>query len=509
MPISATTGHQRIVSFPELQWNPHRRRALMMAAMDTVQEADTNGWDTVYAIPIAEVNKAIIQKNSSPASFKVADPDDPKTTAEGTFGAWQISARGDGHILYLDAPIKAGTGVYKESYSLNDAVVTVSIQLDYLPPDAQGKQDLKVKAATTATGDPVVVVENMKFPAGKEPKLTPKAVLQGLMQEWFNENLQSFNHVFSVVLVNQTASTGSFAWLKPNEVGYANVKIDDTRGIFGVLATTDTRKKAGLPYTIATSAIPVGAPSGFLISSERFLDNLVKPTLPVAFGSVKAEDFELSTDAVLRNKVAITIPVDTGSGKYSGTIEAHGMTLQIKGTRLILGVPKLTVNISPGIDAEIDLHEELEASVKRKSDGTNLLWFDQISKDSSVTHQIVYADWVTGVEIGADIIAGIILSVIGMKGPGQFIEMGMSKIAARIVTGIIVFVIGAILGTITNIPKFIALANEHQFDQLPSLENLIVEGLNTVQWPNSSGYSLNSAGLSKSFQIGLDPKFVS
>jgi hypothetical protein len=507
MSQTTVTGHRRIVSFPELQWNK-RPRILAREKLATVREASTNGWDTVYAIPISELNKAIVQKNSTPPSFKVSDPDDPHTTAEGSFGPWQVTPKGYGPILYMDAPIKTGTGVYKEAYALDDAVVTVSIGLDYLPPDQENRQELKVKAATTSAGDPIVVVEHMKFPAGKEPRLTPKAILKGLMQEWFNENLQHFNHVFSVVLVNQAAASESFKWLKPNEVGYANVKCDETHGIFGVLATTSTRKKDRLDYMIAPTAIPVGAPSGFLISSARFLENMVKPTLPIAFGSVKEKDFELVTDTVLRNKVRISIPVDTGSNKYTGTVDAHGMTLDIKGTRLILSIPKLTVNISPGIDAEIDLYEELEASVKRKADGTNVLWFDQIAKDSSVTHQVVYADWVTGLEIGADIVAGIILSLIGMKGPGRFIEMGMSKIAARIVTGLIVFVAGAVVGALTNIPKFIALANAHQFDKLPSLEALVVEGLNTVQWPNSSGYNLNSAGLSGSFQIGLDPKFL-
>jgi uncharacterized membrane protein required for colicin V production len=115
---------------------------------------------------------------------------------------------------------------------------------------------------------------------------------------------------------------------------------------------------------------------------------------------------------------------------------------------------------------------------------------------------------VTGVEIAAEIIAGILLSVIGIKGAGKFVAMGMSKIAARIVMGIILFALGAIVGAITNIPKFIALANDHQYDQLPSLENLLVEGLNTIQWPNSSGFSLNCAGLSKSFQLGIDLKFI-
>ena len=508
MSVVTTTGHQRIISFPELQWHPHRRRMLTLAMLGTVQEADTNGWDTVFAIPIAEVNKAIVNKKSSPASFQVSDPDDPDTKADGTFGDWQITPKGDGRYLHFDVPIKTGTGFCMKAYPLDDTIINIRVQLDYLPANTADQQDLKVKATPADNDDPIVVVNSMIFPAGKEPKLTPKAVLIGLMQEWFNSNLQAFNHVFASVMINQATAIGAFAFLKPNEIGYANVKIDDTHGIFGVLATTATRSKAGLPYTIATSAIPVGAASGFLISSERFLDDLVKPALHDVFNNVTADDFELTTNAVLRNKKDITMPVDTGKETKTGAIKAHGMTLAIKGTRLILEIPKLSVNISPGIDVEIDLHEELEVSVKRKNDGTNTLWFEQIPNDSSVTHQVIFADWVTGVEIAADIIAGILLSVIGFKGAGKFVAMGMSKIAARVVMGIILFALGAIVGTITNIPKFIALANDHQYDQLPSLEKLLVEGLNTIQWPNSSGFSLNSAGLSKSFQLGIDLKFI-
>jgi hypothetical protein len=318
--------------------------------------------------------------------------------------------------------------------------------------------------------------------------------------------LQQFNHVFSVISVNETADTGSFAWLKPDDQAYANIKTTDTAGLFGVLAMTGDRSRGTLPFSISPFAIPAGAPSGFLISSERFLTDLVSPAMPAAFEGATAADFELVNDTVLRNKKAMTVPIEADGKKYTGTIDARGFSLTVRGTELVLEMPKLMVNLSPGIDVEVDIHEYLNVTTKPRGDGTSVLWFEQ--KDSTVTHQVIYADWVQGLEIGAEIVAGILLSVFGFRAAGKFVEMGLSKIAARILAVIITMVIGGVVGAITNIPKWIAIANEKKFDQLPALETLLVKGLEAVEWPEASGFALKSAGMSKSLRIGLDPKFT-
>jgi len=224
-------------------------------------------------------------------------------------------------------------------------------------------------------------------------------------------------------------------------------------------------------------------------------------------------DFELITDTVLRNKSPLSLVVDADGKSYTGTLEAGGFTLSIVTDKIHVDMPKLTVNVSPGIDIVIDLHEEMHVSIKPRGDGTNVLWFEQTPEDKTATrvdHSVEYADWVEGVTIGLDFVAVILGAVIGALGGATKVATitGFSRIASKIIAAVIGAIVGGVVVTIIHIPNYIGLANSQKFDQLPALENLVVQGIGTIEWPNSSGYSLLSAGLNKSLQLGLDPKLL-
>ena len=239
---------------------------------------------------------------------------------------------------------------------------------------------------------------------------------------------------------------------------------------------------------------------------------MIRPGMPGVFPGSKPEDFELVNATTLRNKHQIKLPFKTDKGDYTGVIEPAGFTLAIEVGVLHINMPKMMVNVSPGIDVEIDLNEWVSMTIQKKSDGTKTLKFEQ-AKDypTTVNHQVIFAKWVTGMEIGAGIVVAILLGVLGLGGGSQaverFVDMGMSRIAARIVILIILGIIGGIATTIISIPQYIELATSGQFDKLPSLENLIANGILTVDWPDSTGFKILSAQLNGSMQIGIDPKF--
>ena len=71
--------------------------------------ADTFGWDTVFALRVDDVNKAIISGKSTPTTFSQS-VNNGEVVASGTFTDWQICMGGDGKLLHLALPISSEIG---------------------------------------------------------------------------------------------------------------------------------------------------------------------------------------------------------------------------------------------------------------------------------------------------------------------------------------------------------------------------------------------------------------
>ena len=158
---------------------------------------DTNGWDTVAAIPYRDVNAAIIANSASPPNFSQT-ASDGSASANGTFGQWSLTTGGAGPDLMMSLPITGGTvTVGTTSHPITACVATVLVHAAFLPqPDHPHLKALRLSAA--AVGDPAntAAVQSL-VPA--QPNFLANAALGQLLQDWLNANLQSFNHVFAVV----------------------------------------------------------------------------------------------------------------------------------------------------------------------------------------------------------------------------------------------------------------------------------------------------------------------
>ncbi|OPX90106.1 MAG: Macrolide export ATP-binding/permease protein MacB [Pelotomaculum sp. PtaB.Bin104] len=101
-------------------------------------KADTNGWDTVFAIRIKDVNSAIRLQKSSPTDFSqhYVDPEtDDDITITGVFGDWQLTTGGDGKNLHMSVPIKTGTMTRNgKPYDMAGDVATIEVNCDFVPP---------------------------------------------------------------------------------------------------------------------------------------------------------------------------------------------------------------------------------------------------------------------------------------------------------------------------------------------------------------------------------------
>lgn len=505
MPVAS----ERIVVHPNqyaVTIHDPKPMATSPAPVATTPVADTLGWDTVFAITLPNVNSALRQPAASPGNFdaKLAS----NYAISGTFGDWQVTMGGDGQDVYLLVPVKSGTLNYLgTSYSMDGSVATVVINFDFLPgqpavppvPTSASGTEHHMKAKTRSQNpaiDPIASVVQFSFPEGnKSSGNTPvhRALFQGALTQWFIENLARFNHVFSTVNLAQKSDEASFQWLKPSLTSYAYA--DGTtpdNSILGVLTTTQRRTIGDLSHEIVPDAIPVGAQSGFLISSNLFLKESVLPGLPHAFKNASAENFQLSNDGT-EIVLAPGAVVDMNTVTHDGTPyfpKLKSFNLQVNDTEIVTNM-KVAVNISPGIDITIYLTTYQTLVLVNKPDGTQTLGYKN-TRPMKHTYTKHVAAWVK-ITIA---VVSLIVAIVGV-----FIAGPAAEIAEMIVIAIVVAII---VGIITGIEMIIEdVIAKGVANAMPAINPLIYAATDPIVWPTAaSKFTLTSATLNGSIQLG-------
>lgn len=477
-------------------------------ARDTsVPIADTLGWDTVFAINLPHVNEALKQPGSAPGEFHQSFS--PTYAIAGTFGTWAVTMGGDGQDIYLLVPIAdASTLTFSgHKYDMGGGLATVMINLDYVPrlpekaPPPSGPKGTahKLQAKTTTTdptNQPVASVIQFVFPEGSKASgntPTNRALFQGALTQWFIDNLSRFQHVFSTVNLSEKADKDSFQWLKPSLTGYAYA--DGTKpenSLLGVLTTTQQRSIANLSHEISAGAIPSGAQSGFLISSNLFLRESILPGLPHAFKNASASDFQLTnhdTEIIL----APGRTVDVQDIHYSGSTYHPKMTsfnLVINDTEFVVNMV-VDVDISPGISVTIYMTNYQTLTLVNKPDGTQTLGY-KATRPSKQTYVKHVAAWVKITTAIISLIVAIAGAVIA--GPG-------AALADAIIIAIIVaIIIGIIVGIELIIEDVIA---KGVAEAMPAINPLVYAATDPIVWPKAaSSFTLTSACLNGALQFG-------
>ncbi|WP_323117736.1 TULIP family P47-like protein [Burkholderia alba] len=104
-------------------------------------EADTYGWDSVFAIHFDNANQAVnaawdqVSNNAKHIAQTAEDDDSYKIDA--TFGPWQLTPGGDGKNIHLMCPIVSGAYFAgKKKYDMSKAEVIIEIGMEWVPnPD--------------------------------------------------------------------------------------------------------------------------------------------------------------------------------------------------------------------------------------------------------------------------------------------------------------------------------------------------------------------------------------
>src|SRR5690606_11722082 len=100
-------------------------------------KADTLGWDTVFAIRMTDVNKAIVKQKTTPPTFSVSNPLGEGSSLSGNLAAWQLTTGADGENVNVLVPASSGTFIFGgKNYDLTGVTETAQYHLNVIPPNA-------------------------------------------------------------------------------------------------------------------------------------------------------------------------------------------------------------------------------------------------------------------------------------------------------------------------------------------------------------------------------------
>jgi len=469
-----------------------------MSSGDSVDTAETYGWDTVFGIRVSDANAAIARSGAFPKSFEADDPID-EVSVRGEFGTWQISTGGDGDLVRLAVPLTTATITWTSGSETVAGTAKVDVRLQFLRQrDESGEGEgevhhLIVSSSPPTGGGKIASVSGIDY-TGKPPSFLGDAALEKLLESWLDANIADFNHVFASVNLNAKADKAEFQWLKPTDVAYAysNVGDRDGDGILAVLCMTQKNSATGLIQQVSEKLIPKGARAGFLISKERLIQNLVLPKMPAVFEGTEATDFEISSTgaAIVNANPNASFRVQHGGKHYTATIQS--LELTIVGQELQLEVLTET-EVSPGIRAYCQTQNFLGIKLVGKPDGSGrqtLGFFD--ARPASTKH------WTTadpGIEITEEIltIVGIVIALIA----------GILTDGAALVP--VVIIIGLVAGGMDLTTAIIEAVGN---GDAPAIDQMILNCTGPITWADAGDFTLTSAALNDSLQMGGNPSFA-
>lgn len=159
------------------------------------KNADTNDWDTVFAIRFKDANTAIANNwskvDDKAKNVTQAASDDPSFNLSGVLGPWQLTVGGDGKNIRMSCPFVSGT--YKagtKNFDVKDYQVVIEVGMEWVPNPDQfafsiGNNDEinAIKASLDkSTLDPKLIAEFAKNGKTLAPSSTVTLITTG--KDW-------------------------------------------------------------------------------------------------------------------------------------------------------------------------------------------------------------------------------------------------------------------------------------------------------------------------------------
>lgn len=505
-------GKYHHIKIPELSTEIPAMNTMLMEtvlgaapAPGTTQGASTNNWDTVYAIKFADANKSLAKPGVTPVNFSTSVP---TATLTGKFSPWLLTGGGE-NLLHMETPVLSGKATYNGTdYDLAGVTATIELHLEDLPQPGTTKtntgsggtaHDFKTSSKSTGTEKPVSVTDVSGF--ATDPGFIVKAVIAGLFEQWFTQNLGLFTHSFGTIVLNETADKEQFQWMKPTSAGYAvTAQGTPDQHVFGLLSMTENRAKPATQQ-LSPNAIPEGQVAGFLISGELFMEKLIKPQIHTIFPGANSDQFELVNNGTLiRNKSPVSLETVNIAGKnYTPVMPAGHFQLSIQQQQITMDMKKVEIDFSPGIKIMMDYTCYSKIILETNDKGEQVLNYAEAGTPIE-DHNVETASWVTWTEVAASV--AVALLTLGF---GAWAKKGIESLVKRVIAIVIVLIVGEL---VANLAAIIVAIAEGEKNKLPPVNLAVANSTDPIKWPDSKDFLLTSAGLNESLQFGGNPQFT-
>jgi hypothetical protein len=452
-------------------------------------EISTFGWDTAFAVRIANVNAAIAARKMSPTGFSYTSSTDPKVTCQGSFGDWQLVRGGDGGAVNVMLPVTEVTGVAPNgdsysNYTWPKGSLTFTIRLAFFETSTGSTtQQLQVQPVGAGPSTPVV-----EYYSADEsiPPSPPWAIysIQAALTAWCTANLADFAYIFSVADINDEADKGAWSFLKPSYVTYSYVDgYNDEDAFLGVLAMTNGRSPNNLQQVIDKRIVPPGVEGAFCISRALMLADLVVPQLLAMWPGLSVSDLTVGEQTITLNAdatVALPTVIDQGN-VYTPVLKEF--TYTIEGPQISIDAYTET-EVQAGVTAWCRTTSNYTITKGVNSKGETTLAYVHVGTPTQ-SHGNIIAEWVKITDAILAVVLAVALAVLAVVTGGA---------AAPVIV-----VLGALLVGVVGFSAEIAgmIAN----DDAPAIDLLQDNIYAPMVWTDSADLTVTAVNLDGSLQL--------
>lgn len=483
-------------------------------------QTTTLNWDTVFAVPISVVNQSIKDNKSSPKNFEFQDLGGSK--CNGDFKDWQIITGGDGTNIRMKIPISNFEAYISNKYfsgtgGFESAEMNIQVKLNYLPHDEISKNkdielvDLKVRTESNDPVDPVVIalslqnINDYHFNSGnkinKDMFIDEEDIIKDLFMEliknWLNENLNLFNHIFSVVNLNLYIKEYSqWSWCKPSYVDYAYVDIngDLEKSLLGVLCMTGGRKGSiNQQQKLDPYAIPENSQCGFLIYEERVLKDVLLPTLPMKFENSTIQDYEIINASGESGQYQYILKLKKDRNVKLERVEANGSKYDPYMTEMSLSLVNDTLKLEAVTETSVGMGGIVgcrttnwyKLILAENGNGEQTISYEEVGEPTVINYVVKEGEnWVW--DVIAVITGAIAIAVLSIFTGGAILFIG----------GI---VIAFLTGFIAKTPDMILGWN---LKTSPSIDMMLENSTSQIIWNAREIFNLDYVALNGPLQLG-------
>lgn len=470
---------------------------------------ETYGWDTVFAIDINEVNRALAALPASATYTATSPVTGGSATVTWAFGQWRITDTPGGNEIEVTLDFAAGSVLVmpggKET-KLDGWTCRVVFEAHF---DEVDSVTHRLKAKTAAGGNWASVT--VEPPAGVDPgdHFSEMTTIDAMVTRWFDaapEAVELFDQEFASVNIGGDLAARNVYYLQPLVLGFAGaVMADGVTRALGILAMTrdsapsnggaapeEERKAAEARASTATLqlspyAIMPNAKAGFIVSARVFLEHMMAPACASTYNA-DATSFELYGGGTpqLRNRNELAFQQKLDGTDQAAKIAAEKLHFAFEGAKLRHTITSMNIRAAWNASVDVTLRESyaLRLAPKPGAEDEVIFLLENVGEIAPEIKAIADPGYVIGAEIAAAFldVAAIALGVLTVKGPlieNKKLSTTAAKYTARAIaaaTGI-----GGI--GLHMSPLLVEWVLQAEPNKIPDFGVTLNVGLGRISWP--------------------------